>query len=73
MNRIRVNSDGEELAMSPQNLESYSFYEFRKILSSDQYAIGKKVAEFLKDYFLSYSNIEESVSTLPQPVSRNEI
>lgn len=64
------NSDGEELAMSPQNLESYSFYEFRKILSSDQYAIGKKVAEFLKDFFESYGDIKASASLLPQPMAK---
>jgi len=64
------NSDGEELAMSPQNLESYSFYEFRKILSSDQYAIGKKVAEFLKDFFESYGDIKASAPLLPQPMAK---
>jgi len=64
------NSDGEELAMSPQNLESYSFYEFRKILSSDQYAIGKKVAEFFKDFFESYGDSKASASLLPQPMAK---
>lgn len=54
--------------MSPQNLESYSFYEFRKILSSDQYAIGKKVAEFLRDFFETYGDIAEAAQLLPQPV-----
>ena len=44
-----INGDNEDNLISIQNLESASFYEFRKILSSEQYSIGKKVAEFLED------------------------
>jgi len=63
-----INGDNEDNLISVQNLESASFYEFRKILSSEQYSIGKKVAEFLEDFAANYKSIPESAELLPQPV-----
>jgi len=60
--------DVDETVISTQNLESSSFYEFRKILSQENYSIGKKVAEFITDFSASYKNISESAELLPQPV-----
>jgi len=61
--------DVDETVISTQNLESSSFYEFRKILSQENYSIGKKVAEFITDFAASYKNIVESAELLPQPVN----
>lgn len=66
--RDDTHGDIDENIISTQNLESSSFYEFRKILSSDQYSIGKKVAEFLVDFAGNYKSIKESAELLPQPM-----
>jgi len=66
--REDTHGDVDEHIISTQNLESSSFYEFRKILSSDQYSIGKKVAEFLVDFGNNYKSIQESAELLPQPM-----
>ena len=57
--------------MSAENLAGYSFYEFRKILSSDQYSIGKKIVDFTRDFFANYRSIKESAELLPQPVIKS--
>ncbi len=64
-----MNRDFDESVISTQNLESSSFYEFRKILSQENYSIGKKVADFLADFAANYKNLAESAELLPQPVS----
>lgn len=66
--RDDMNADNDETVISTQNLESSSFYEFRKILSQENYSIGKKVAEFIADFAASYKNIVESAELLPQPM-----
>jgi len=66
--RDDTHGDIDENIISTQNLESSSFYEFRKILSSDQYSIGKKVAEFFVDFAGNYKSIKESAELLPQPM-----
>lgn len=63
----KVISDIDESIISVQNLQSASFYEFRKILSSDQYSIGKKVADFLKDFTEKYKDADLA-EVMPQPV-----
>lgn len=63
-----ISVEVDESVISTQNLESSSFYEFRKILSSEQYSIGKKVSDFVKDFAASYKSISESAELLPQPV-----
>jgi hypothetical protein len=62
------NSDGEDSGISNNNMESYSVYEFHKLLSSDQYTLGKKMADFVRDFLANYKNIEESAELLPQPI-----
>jgi len=62
-----IQHDAEDF-ISIQNLESASFYEFRKILSSENYSIGKKVAEFLEDFAANYKSVSESADLLPQPM-----
>jgi len=50
-------------------VESHSFYEFRKVLSAEQYTVGKKIADFMNDFFSNYKSIPESADLLPQPVN----
>lgn len=52
----------------PSTLESYSFYYFHKILTSESYNIGKRVSDFISDFFQNYRSIKESAELLPQPV-----
>lgn len=66
---LNVIRDVDETLISTQNLESSSFYEFRKILSAEQYSIGKKVAGFVTDFMANYKCPLESAELLPQPVN----
>ena len=68
---IIYNMYRERDEISSENLAGYSNYEFRKILSSDQYTVGKKIADFIKDFVSNYRSIKESAEMLPQPVNFN--
>eukprot|EP01017_Pseudomicrothorax_dubius_P029043 TRINITY_DN3499_c0_g1_i18.p1 TRINITY_DN3499_c0_g1~~TRINITY_DN3499_c0_g1_i18.p1 ORF type:complete len:227 (-),score=38.67 TRINITY_DN3499_c0_g1_i18:228-908(-) len=57
-----------EETLAPTTKESSSIYHFYKILSNDSYTLGKKVADFIKDFGMNYRNIEESVSLLPSMI-----
>jgi hypothetical protein len=67
-NYILTISDNDENPISAQNLESHSYYEFRKILSSESYSPGQKVAKFLRDFHESYPTPELGAENLPRPV-----
>jgi hypothetical protein len=57
--------DDEESAGFDQ---SSSIYEIHKILSSDQYTIGKSVSDYIESFHLQYKNLQESAELLPQPL-----
>jgi hypothetical protein len=48
--------------------ESSSYYQFHKILSSENYTLGKTIADFSKAFSELYRNPEESVNMLPLPL-----
>ena len=52
----------------PSTLESYSYYYFHKILTSESYNLGKRVSDFISDFLHNYRSIKESADLLPQPV-----
>lgn len=56
----------EETSVAIQ--ESTSVYEIHKILSSDQYTIGKNVSDYIESFHMQYKNIKESAELLPQPL-----
>ena len=45
--------------------ETSSIYVIHKILSSDQYTLGKNVAEYIECFHLQYKSIRESAMLLP--------
>ena len=59
--------DEEELVLTCKN-ESYSYYQFYKILSCEAYTLGKSVAEFCNSFTSQYRNPIESSQLLPQPL-----
>ena len=48
--------------------KNFTYYYFHKILSSDQYSLGKKVSNFLSEFETEYKSIKESSDLLPQPL-----
>lgn len=48
--------------------ESSSIYQIHKILSSDQYTIGKNVSEYIESFHMQYKNLKESSELLPAPM-----
>ena len=48
--------------------KNFTYYYFHKILSSDQYSLGKKVSNFLSEFETEYKSIKESSELLPQPL-----
>lgn len=49
-------------------LESSSYYQFSKVLSSQQYGVGKLVADFIAKYNEDYQDKIESAKMIPQPL-----
>jgi hypothetical protein len=75
-----VNFIGEEESKTPVNGDSsggssesvnqkYTYYYYHKMLSSDQYNLGKKVSDFIEYFGKQYSNPEKWISTLPKPLN----
>lgn len=56
-------SDGEQ-KNSGYN-ETSSIYQIHKILSSDQYTLGKNVAQYIECFHLQYKSLRESAALLP--------
>lgn len=62
-----IEEEEEELAITCKN-ESYSYYQFYKILSCEAYTLGKSVSEFCESFCNQYRNHVESAQLLPQPL-----
>ena len=60
--------DDEEEAVITCKNESYSYYQFYKILSCEAYTLGKSVTEFCESFKSQYRNAAESSQLLPQPL-----
>ena len=54
--------DDEDDDGTPSNgcQESTSVYQIHKILSSDQYTIGKSVSEYIESFDMQYVNLKEA-------------
>ena len=60
--------DQNDEEQTPAFQESSSVYQIHKILSSDQYTIGKCVSEYIESFHMQYKNIKESSELLPAPM-----
>ena len=69
-NRTRQNnysdddSDGDGQKGGSYN-ETSSIYQIHKILSSDQYTLGKNVAQYIEAFHQQYKSVRESAALLP--------
>ena len=59
--------DEEDAVITCKN-ESYSYYQFYKILSCEAYSLGKSVTDFCESFKSQYRNAAESSQLLPQPL-----
>ena len=62
-----IEEEEEELAITCKN-ESYSYYQFYKILSCEAYTLGKSISEFCESFNSQYRNPVESAYLVPQPL-----
>lgn len=62
-----LGNDEEEIVVTCKH-ESSSYYQFHKILSSENYTLGKSISDFITSFSAQYRNPEESVSMLPLPL-----
>jgi len=62
---IRDNSNGGSNEVTNQK---FTYYYYHKILSSDQYSLGKKVVKFLSDFNEEFDDVEESAGSIPKPL-----
>lgn len=60
-------NDEEETVVTCKH-ESSSYYQFHKILSSENYTLGKSISAFIQSFSEQYRNPEESVTMLPLPL-----
>jgi hypothetical protein len=49
-------------------IETSSVYHIHKVLSSDQYAVGKNIQQYLEGFHVQYRSLKESAALLPQPM-----
>ena len=63
----KVIEEDEELAITCKN-ESFSYYQFYKILSCEAYTLGKSICEFCESFNSQYRNPAESAYLIPQPL-----
>lgn len=69
LNFAEINEcDEDEDEESTSHQESSSIYQIHKILSSDQYTIGKNVQEYIESFHMQYKNLKESSELLPAPM-----
>lgn len=65
-NKYRIDEeDDDDDEPSDTFKQSSSIYEIHKILSSDQYTIGKSVSDYISSFKEQYKNLNESVEFLP--------
>lgn len=62
-----IEEEDEELAITCKN-ESYSYYQFYKILSCEAYTLGKSITQFCEAFNSQYRNPVESSYLVPQPL-----
>ena len=68
--RIISEDEEEESAGFEQ---SSSIYEIHKILSSDQYTIGKSVSDYIESFHLQYKNLQKVLLILPFIISKSSL
>jgi hypothetical protein len=49
--------------------DTSNIYQIHKILTSDQYTLGRNVTAYLEGFHQQYRSLLESAEMLPQPVS----
>ena len=59
-------SDIEDEPAVTSKVENYSYYEFYKVLSSEEYGVGKSLSEFIKEFKENYT--AETFESLPEPL-----
>ena len=60
--------DGTGLRDGGKYTETSSVYQINKILSTDQYAVGQNVQQYLDSFRIQYKSTPESAALLPQPM-----
>jgi hypothetical protein len=51
--------------------DTSNIYQIHKILTSDQYTLGRNVTAYLEGFHQQYRSLRESAEMLPQPVGAN--
>lgn len=63
--RTQADSDEEADLKIGNFTKTSSVYQINKVLSQEQYAVGKNVQNYLRDFALQYKNLRESSAFLP--------
>lgn len=45
-----------------------SIYQLNKVMSQEQYTLGRNVQQYFLDFHLQYKSVKESAALLPQPM-----
>lgn len=61
--------DGSQNAVADTPNQKFTYYYYHKILSSDQYSLGKKVGRFCDSFNSAYNMSEEGKQALPKPMN----
>jgi len=61
-------NEEESSIVDYSNREASNFYEFYKILSQENYDLGKSVRDFVEDFRNKYSSIDLAKNLIPKPM-----
>jgi hypothetical protein len=62
------NKSGVENGEVESTSKKFTYYYYHKILASDKYSLGIKVADFIKIFTTSYASPEEAAKLIPKPM-----
>ena len=59
----------DEDSMNHNNKQASSFYTYYKVLSQENYDLGRNVSKFVKDFIESNSNTQKAAEYIPHQVN----
>jgi hypothetical protein len=65
-----TNGDNKQGNQNESTNQKFTYYYYHKILSSDQYSLGKKVADFIEAFNKEYEDVEGCATKLPKPLNQ---
>ena len=64
----KANEQSEDEDISGLYTKTSSIYQLNKVMSQEQYCLGRNIQKYFEDFHLQYTSVKESALLLPQPM-----